>query len=48
MLPSDQVAEVRAAVERYRERKARLEEEANAGLAALVVELGSVARRQRA
>jgi hypothetical protein len=35
-LPPDQVGAVIAAVERYRTAQRRLEEEANAGLAALV------------
>jgi hypothetical protein len=45
MLPDDQVPAVRAAVDRYRAHKARLEEQANAGLAALVAQLGTPGRR---
>jgi hypothetical protein len=47
MLPRDRVASVRAAVQRYRRQQARLESEANAGLAALVAELGGGSRRGR-
>lgn len=39
MLPADQVAAVRAATERYRVRKARLQEQADQGLAELVARL---------
>lgn len=46
MLPPDRVDAVRAAVERYRARQARLEAEANAGLAALVAELRPTVRRR--
>lgn len=42
MLPDDQVAAVRAATDRYRAQKAGLEEQANAGLAELVAQLGSL------
>jgi hypothetical protein len=41
MLPGDQVAAVRAAVERYRAAKNRVEEQGNAGLAELVARLSS-------
>jgi hypothetical protein len=44
MLPPDQVSAVQAAVQRYRQAQRRLEEEANAGLAALVEAWG--AKRQ--
>ena len=40
MLPEDEVAAVRAAVERYRAEKAKLEAKGDAGLAALVARLG--------
>lgn len=42
MLPADQVGAVRAATGRYQAAKARLEEEANAGLAALVAGLSAL------
>ena len=45
MLPADQVAAVRAAIERYRTQKARLQEQGNQGLAELVANL---APRRRA
>src|SRR5712671_2778607 len=41
MLPADQVAAVRAATARYQAAKARLEEQANAGLDALVAQLSA-------
>lgn len=41
MLPSDQVAAVRAATARYQAARARLEEQGNAGLQALVSRLSS-------
>ncbi len=41
MLPAGQVGAVRAAAARYQVAKARLEEEANAGLAALVTRLSA-------
>lgn len=41
MLPADQVGAVRAATARYQAAKARLEEEANTGLAALVTRLSA-------
>lgn len=48
MLPAAEVAAVRAAVERYRAERARLDEEAEAGRAALVARLGAGRnRRQR-
>ncbi|MDA8273991.1 MAG: hypothetical protein M0029_01255 [Actinomycetota bacterium] len=40
MLPPDEVEAVRAATERYRAAKKRLEEEANTGLAQLIARLG--------
>ena len=40
MLPADQVAPVRAAAERYRAERLRLEEQGNAGLAELVAGSG--------
>lgn len=46
MLPDDQVAPVRAATDRYRAQKARLEEQANAGLAELVAQLSSLPGRR--
>src|SRR5262249_3715220 len=46
MLPEQQVPAVRAAVNRYRAQKARLAEQANAGLAALVAQLGSRGRQR--
>jgi hypothetical protein len=46
MLPPGEVAGVRAAVERYRAERARLDEAAEAGRAALVARLGQ-ARGQR-
>lgn len=45
MLPDAEVEKVRAATERFRSAKARLEEQANAGLAELAARLG---RRSRA
>lgn len=45
MLPPDKVAAVGAATERYRAAKARLEEQANAGLAELVAILGGKGQR---
>jgi len=45
MLPPDQVAAVRAATERYRRRRTKLEEEASQGLAELVVQLVPQRRR---
>jgi len=41
MLPADQVGAVRAATARYQAAKARLEDEANAGLEALVTRLSA-------
>lgn len=41
MLPADQVPAVRAATARYQAAKARLEEQANAGLEALVARLSA-------
>ncbi len=46
MLPPDQVAAVRAATARYQAARAHLEEEANAGLEALITQL-SGGRSQR-
>lgn len=40
MLPASEVEAVRAATERFRSAKARVEEEGNAGLARLVARLG--------
>jgi len=45
MLPPDQVAAVRAATERYRRRRTKLEGEASQGLAELVVQLVPQRRR---
>ncbi len=47
MLPADRVSAVRAAVERYRAARSRLEEQANAGLAALIAQLGTGGGRRR-
>ncbi|MBA3877412.1 MAG: hypothetical protein C0498_10810 [Anaerolinea sp.] len=47
MLPAADVAAVRAAVERYRTRKGRLEAEGDAGLAALVAALAGRRARPR-
>jgi hypothetical protein len=47
MLPADRVASVKAAVERYRRERTKLEEQANAGLAELVAALGGNRRRGR-
>jgi hypothetical protein len=44
-LPADQVAAVRAATERYRERRQRLEADGQAGLQSLVARLGAGSRR---
>ena len=41
MLPADRVAAVRAATARYHAAKARLEDQANAGLAELVADLAA-------
>lgn len=41
MLPTDRVAAVRAATARYHAAKARLEDQANAGLAELVADLAA-------
>lgn len=41
MLPAERVGAVRAAVERYRRERLRLEEQANAGLAELISQLGA-------
>ena len=45
MLPAERVAAVRAAADRYRSRKARVEAEGDQGLAQLVVALAPVGRR---
>lgn len=45
MLPADHVGAVKAAVERYRAERSRLEEQGNAGLAELVARLGPGRRR---
>jgi hypothetical protein len=48
MLPAEEVAAVRAAVERYRAAKSRVEEQGSAGLADLIARLSSPkAGRQR-
>lgn len=47
MLPTDQVSAVKAAVKRYRTERLRLEDQANAGLAELVAQLGAGRVRQR-
>jgi hypothetical protein len=47
MLPAAEVAAVRAAVDRYRGAKSRLEDQANAGLAELVARLGGPPRRRQ-
>jgi hypothetical protein len=48
MLPAEEVAVVRAAVERYRAAKSRVEEQGSAGLADLIARLSSPkAGRQR-
>jgi len=47
MLPADQVSAVRAATTRYQAAKANLEEEANAGLEALVTQLSSTRSPRR-
>jgi hypothetical protein len=47
MLPADQMATVKAAAERYRSERARLEDQANAGLAELVAQLGTRRGRRR-
>lgn len=47
MLPADRLGAVRAAVERYRVAHTRLEEQANAGLDALVAQLGAGRGRRR-
>ena len=44
-LPADQVAAVRAATERYRERRQRLEADGQAGLQTLVARFGAGSRR---
>jgi hypothetical protein len=44
-LPADQVAAVRAATERYRVRRQRLEADGQAGLATLIARLGGGGRR---
>lgn len=44
-LPADQVAAVRAATERYRERRQLLEADGQAGLATLVARFGAGSRR---
>lgn len=44
-LPADEVAAVRAATERYRERRQRLEADGQAGLARLVARFGAGSRR---
>ena len=44
-LPPTEVAAVRAATERYRQARLKLEAQANAGLAELVARLGDRARR---
>lgn len=46
MLPPSEVAGVRAAVERYRAERARLDEAAEAGRAALVARLGKARGRR--
>lgn len=46
MLPAGEVARVRAAVDRYRAERARLDEAAEAGRAALVARLGHARSRQ--
>ncbi|MDQ3783079.1 MAG: hypothetical protein M3349_09115 [Actinomycetota bacterium] len=46
MLPAGEVARVRAAVDRYRAERARLDEAAEAGRAALVARLGQARRRR--
>lgn len=48
MLPASQVAAVRAATDRYRAARARLEEQGNAGLATLVASLAAVPSGRRA
>jgi hypothetical protein len=45
MLPADQVAAVRAATERYRIRRQRLEADGQAGLEMLVARFASGGRR---
>ncbi|SRR6266508_1423271 len=47
MLPADQVTAIKAAVERYRRERVRLEEQANAGLAELVAQLDARRGRRR-
>jgi hypothetical protein len=47
MLSADQVAPVRAAVDRYRAAQAKLEARANAGLAALLTRPAAATRRGR-
>lgn len=47
MLPVTEVAAVRAAVDRYRAEKARLDEQADAGRAALVARLATKRDRRR-
>lgn len=47
MLPAERVAAVRAATARYRARRFHLEQQADRGLARLVAELGTPARRGR-
>lgn len=44
-LPADQVAAVRAATERYRERRQRLEADGQAGLQTLAARFGAGSRR---
>ncbi len=46
MLPAGEVAAVRAAVERYRSQRARLDEAAEAGRSALVARLGQARGRR--
>ena len=48
MLPAGEVAAVRAAVERYRAEKAKLEERAQSGLAELVARLDAARSRRQA
>jgi hypothetical protein len=47
MLPASEVAAVRAAVERYRATKSRLEDDGNTGLAELVARLSARAPTKR-
>lgn len=47
MLSADQVGPVRAAVDRYRAAQAKLEAQANAGLAALLTRRAAATRRGR-